>query len=136
MIASATAASRCVTGVVSAAGTVWRMAKPRRRWLARSKRRDSYSCPPNTLTTLWHSMVSSSTCARSPIECCASRAMLRSRRDSRRTNSAIGGPTAMAISVSFQLRYSIQPSRPMTRMASWIATVSTEVAAEVTPPTS
>ena len=42
MIASATAASMCVTGVVSAAGTVWRMLKPRRRWLARSKRRDSY----------------------------------------------------------------------------------------------
>src|SRR3989442_8757616 len=68
MMASATDASTWVIGLVSDAAIVWRMLNPRTAWLARSKRLDSYSCPPKTLTTRWHSIVSSSTCARS-IEC-------------------------------------------------------------------
>src|SRR2546425_3124176 len=71
MTASATDASTWVIGLVSDAAIVWRMLNPRTAWLARSKRLDSYSCPPKTLTTRWHSIVSSSTCARSPIERCA-----------------------------------------------------------------
>ena len=104
MTASATDASTWVIGLVSDAAIVWRMLNPRTAWLARSKRLDSYSCPPKTLTTRWHSIVSSSTCARSPIERCASRAMRRRRRETSRTDHAMSGPTASAMRVSFQLR--------------------------------
>ncbi len=62
--------------------------------------------------------------------------MLRSWRENSRTVSMTSGPTASAIRVSFQFRYSIQPSRPATAIESFTSTVSTVVAAPVTPATS
>jgi hypothetical protein len=62
--------------------------------------------------------------------------MVRSRRDSTRMNSAISGPTASAISVSFQLSQNSHPRSPSTAIESFTTVVSTEVAAAVTPPTS
>jgi hypothetical protein len=56
------------------------------------------------LTTLWHSIVSCSTCTTSPSERITSRDMRRMRPEMSRTVSATGGPITSAISVSFQLR--------------------------------
>ena len=67
---------------------------------------------------------------------CTPRAMRRRRRDSSFTNQAMSGAATSAISVSRQLRYRSQPSRPRIAMLSLIAMVITVVADAVTPDTS
>ena len=81
-------------------------------------------------------MVSSSTCTTPPIASCAPRVMLRSRRESTFTNHAIAGPTRSAMRVSFQFRYRSHASSPTIVIVSFTTTVTTLVAAAVTPDTS
>ena len=64
------------------------------------------------------------------------RLALRSRPLNMRITSAMIGATASAIRVSFQFRYSSQPSSPITASVSRTSTVSTVVAALVTLDTS
>ena len=104
MTATAVAARTCVIGVVSEAAICSRMRKPRSICAVLRKRFASYASPPNTLTTLWHSIVSCSTCTRSPIVRCAPRAILRRREAMVRTMRPIGGAMSTAIRVNFQFR--------------------------------
>src|SRR5258706_8507174 len=120
-----------VIGVVSASATLARVWKPRSACAVRRKWRASYSWPPNTLTTLWQSMLSCSTCTISPIERITPREARRMRCEMARTVQAIGGTMAKVISVSFQLRIRSQVSRPTMAIESLITTVSTVVAAPV-----
>ena len=123
---------RCVVGTVAAAAVAIFIWNRRTLSAACAKRRLSYSWPPNTFTTRWQPIDSSSTWFRSPIADCSARLIFRSRSEKYRVIQTMGGPTTNTSSVSCQLSQSIQASSPTTASESFTITFTALVAAPVT----